>query len=338
MIDMRTCIYRLEQFGTSHFTRDHVLPEALGKFEQNLTLTDCVCTVCNQFLGNSIELFLSRDSLEAIRRLEQGLKPVQEVTDLLNDRLQIIVVEEGPLQGARLKMQAENGHLVVMPVPQVGFLNEGKPGRTYVSLEELEESGTSIPDGVNRKNGILIVAATLEVRDRLILLLQRNGIQWTETDEVRPPDTQGNGVLIEMTYRMDLVIQRAIAKIAFNYMANRAGVDFALHSDFNAIRSFIRHGTPPAHPIVLPSQAPILFDDRPHLRQTKGHLITVFWAHARDLIAQVSLFNEITYTVRLVGRFTGIWRPIAYGHHFDIETRKAEPLRAFSDKLVPRMR
>lgn len=55
------------------FSRDHVIPEAFGKFENNFVLT-CVCSECNQFFGDELELVLGRNSREAILRLHHGVK------------------------------------------------------------------------------------------------------------------------------------------------------------------------------------------------------------------------------------------------------------------------
>jgi hypothetical protein len=69
---MRTCIYcRAQSAGA--FPKEHVVPKAFGRFRENLTL-DCVCGACNDFFNKELELFLTRDSAEAMLRVRYGLK------------------------------------------------------------------------------------------------------------------------------------------------------------------------------------------------------------------------------------------------------------------------
>ena len=53
-------------------------------------------------------------------------------------------------------------------------------------------------------------------------------------------------------------------------------------------------------------------------------------------MAEVSLFNYITYRVSLCRQFSGVlWRPIRSGVHYDIERKIVKPLLGFSKDLVP---
>jgi hypothetical protein len=71
--------------------------------------------------------------------------------------------------------------------------------------------------------------------------------------------------------------------------------------------------------VTTPTFRPILADDEPLKRQTNGHLLIVEWGDRLQsfLRARVSLFNEMTYVVRLCGRYTGLWIDVATGHLFD---------------------
>lgn len=68
---MTTCIYCRNSSATA-FPREHVVPTAFGRFRNNLTL-DCVCGACNDFFNKELELFLTRDSVEAILRVRYGV-------------------------------------------------------------------------------------------------------------------------------------------------------------------------------------------------------------------------------------------------------------------------
>src|SRR5436190_19100438 len=71
--------------------------------------------------------------------------------------------------------------------------------------------------------------------------------------------------------------------------------------------------------MTTPTFKPILADDEPRRRQTKGHLLIVEWADRSQsyLRVRLSLFNEMTYVVRLCGHYSGLWSDVANGHLFD---------------------
>jgi len=143
---------------------------------------------------------------------------------------------------------------------------------------------------------------------------------------------------------VDQTIFRAIAKIAFNYVAHQHGSNFVLRSDFDDVRNYIRYGTAPSWtartPVVLPFHKPILYDDKPLSRQTNGHLITFDWNNGRTgFLSQVSLFNTITYHVGICPEFKGLWRDDYYrGHHFNTEERTIAPLTRVSKPLLQSLR
>ena len=68
------------------------------------------------------------------------------------------------------------------------------------------------------------------------------------------PQLAGLRVTAEIEFTFDKMIARAVAKIAFNYLAKTQGADFVLPQDFDSVRRFIRHseGQPPrANPETL---------------------------------------------------------------------------------------
>ena len=66
--NLKRCIYCLCYEPDAAFNKkEHVMPQAFGKFEQNFTL-QVVCDQCNQLFGNELEIYLARGTLEGIRR------------------------------------------------------------------------------------------------------------------------------------------------------------------------------------------------------------------------------------------------------------------------------
>lgn len=110
-------------------------------------------------------------------------------------------------------------------------------------------------------------------------------------------------------------------------MTSQLGPDYALRADFDAVRAFIRYGTDPGFLVVTATNAPILSMDTPRRRKTNGHLVILETrSGGSQLVAMVSLFNTITYTVLLCPRLSGILRRIGVGHHFDFTHRTVTPL------------
>lgn len=325
------CIYCLEDLEASRFDKEHVLPKALGKFKNNLTLIHCVCIECNKYFGENLDFFLARDSIEALRRLTHGVKPLKEIQDLHLERLSLRLAQEGEWKGVRMQLRVEGGELGVEAMPQVGLAKKGVHDRIYLTEQELENPATELPPGWDPDAGINVIAPSEAVAERLVTLLAKRGITGQRRVDLPWAEAERGRIWVEITSRIDGIIRRSVAKIAFNYMAKMSGADFVLHQDFNVTRSFIRHGVLPGYPLVVTSQRPILADDHPTRRQTEGHLITLNWTPSRrSVVGQVSLFNEITYIVSLARNFSGVWRPIRSGHHFDVSRRRITALGATS--------
>jgi hypothetical protein len=340
---MPTCIYcrRSDQ----EFDREHVIQEAFGKFEPvSFILYDAVCKNCNNHFGRTLDLALSRDSAEALLRFRYGTKPAKEARDLPYKNLELKIGQPGPWFGATVVLEADKTGKAVepVPVPQAAFRWKGTQDWTYLVERELEVA--VLAQYVRPVPGTLeirIMGPTAVDRDRVLSKLTAAGIRFREEGSLIQPVTDNGQVLVEINSAIDQTIFRAIAKIAFNYVAHQHGVDFVLRSDFDEIRDYIRYGTAPRWsaqlPVVFPVANPILFDDSRQLRQTNGHLITFDWQSGQmGFYAQVSLFNTITYQVRICPHYRGIWHmDFRRGHHFNIEDRTIETL--FSSSLLRRM-
>lgn len=96
-----------------------------------------------------------------------------------------------------------------------------------------------------------------------------------------------------------------------------------LEADLDAARRFIRSGVKPQYPLIKIRQESILGDEPIEGKRRSGHLITVDWAtDRRSIVAQVSLFNWLTYSVCLARDFSGERRVIRKGHFFDPYSRQ----------------
>lgn len=330
------CIYCLRYLDANDFNAEHVIPEAFGKFEDNLVLNESVCGECNQYFGDNLELIFARDSFEAYDRVRHGLKSPAKLHDLGHRRLTFALADEGPWAGLRLALTAKNGMAVVSPVPQVRFCSRRGDQKIFVTEAELQNPDESLLKEIDPAGGIAIFSPSESTERRLIKALSRMEIRFEKKSDIPPPRIDEGEIEVEVQTKIDPIVNRCVAKIAFNYLAYTSGDSFVHGESFDAVRSFIRAGQKPGYRLVRVSDDPILADDLKHIRQTDGHLITVNWTRDnRHVIAQLSLFNRITYHVSLARYCSGLWRQIRSGHHFDIESRSTSELVGTS-LIVPR--
>lgn len=328
------CVYCLEEKPREQFNRDHVMPELLGRFRNNLVLRGIVCAACNSTLGEQTETVLGRGSFEGIVRYDQGVKNPQSARKLMRDRVPIRLARGTDHAGLRVDVIADRG-LRYRPAPQVSVQHPLEPAPRYLTEEEFlarpehEIAGCEIH---------IITAEGGPEHDRLIRIVKERIPDF----EPPPPRTERGmrQLQLEFTQVLDHALTRAYAKIAFNYLAYVAGPEFVLHGVFDPIRRFIRWSEGVPHDFVQVDDEPILAEEAPHRRLQRHHLLAVQWEgttrHGQDWIhARVAPFNLLTYHVRLCSGFTGVWRDINSGHRFDLDAREAHELRSYSRYLLP---
>ncbi len=314
-VPVEPCIYcasTLERHG-----REQVVHQALGMFEQNWTLLTEVCDSCNQFFGRELDLHLTRDSFEAYLRLSTGLKPAAGANDLRNRRMKATLKSNDSFNGARVRLAPTvNGDDVVpVPVPQVGFR---RPGGDWVYLPEREWSAESIAAASAGEQVEVHLIAEAGQLDRMRHKLTELGFGLTETERRHDLAPEGH-VQVEFDFLVDTTIRRAAAKIAFNYAAKVLGGAVVRRNDFDEIRAFIRHGTE-SQPMVSAQNQSILVGPEAALSQI--HAVGIGWlAEKNCLVGVVSLFNTITYGVRLCHSASTQWAHVASRHFFDPFTR-----------------
>jgi len=94
---------------------------------------------------------------------------------------------------------------------------------------------------------------------------------------------------------VDDVIIRAACKIGFNYAAKILGAPMVRRAGFDAARRFVRYGEAPVR-IATVQQRSILVGDG--AESARIHACGLGW-DSGYLVVVVSLFNEITYGLRL---------------------------------------
>lgn len=300
--------------------REHVIPQALGTFSQNWTLT-CVCKTCNQTFGRELETLLGRDSSEAFLRFEHGVATRDTASKLLNRRVTTRIAAPHTFGGVRLRLRAADDGKKLEPdlIPQIGMR---RPGGAW---EYFAEQDLTL-DLLRRFEGdaeMQLLGLPTE-SFRLLAKLVSLGARFEGTGHASRVTIADTGPLsIEQEVAFDLPLRRAGAKIAFNYAAKVLGADVVRGEAFDQIREFVRRGMEP-RPLVIAGQFSSLINEATPLR---GHVVTIEWMPSRqELVAIVSLFNWISYGVTL-GEGDGTrWAAIAHRHFFDLESRE---VRAF---------
>jgi hypothetical protein len=146
--------------------------------------------------------------------------------------------------------------------------------------------------------------------------------------DLPPPERIDGKMLVEIKSKVDRLLARAIAKIAFNYMAFHAGANFGLRADFDPVRRFVRDdvGGDDWREFVRILSKPLLAEETEELQVTRGHILILGWRDFETLIVWVSPYNSMAYEVTLTRSYRGVWPPLKIGQVFDWEHHNIVPL------------
>lgn len=336
------CIYCLKDKSSSQYQkREHVIPQCYGKFTpNNPILYKTVCDECNQYFGEKIELYLGRDTIEGVMRYKYGIKPGK--LPKRYTRLKFKIHEEGELKGMIVtpKPSGEHDEIDLETVMQAGFFNKDKQEYDYFEPQdiptekELKERGYEL-----EKKIIDLITNNDEDMNYLLKVLKEKGMDIKLGEEIEWPEDKKkrNQTLVKVARKIDRIICRGISKIAFNYLTYVMREDLVLREDFNGIRNFIRYDEGNSNEYFSVNELPILYEDgilrKYNMKVTKGHIIIVKW-RGMNLISKIRIFNMETYLIELCRNFSGVWRQINYGHHFDINSKEVSKLIIASSRLM----
>lgn len=316
------CIYCLKQKPKENFTRrEHVLPESFGAFKNNFTLKETVCDDCNKFFGDNLELDLARGSIEGLLRFQYDIKPAKEYKSLGKRSRILLQVGDGPFEGAYVYFEysAEEADIIIKQLPQIGFVENDSGKTSWYLIHEIPEKEELIKKGVKlkKRGSIKILACDL---NQAISLLKEKGIeQRFEKEGGFIFDKTEDGYPLRVSYPLNDKKLRAVAKIAFNYLAYWEKSSFVLDSNFDVIRNFILKGERPNYEIIIANTQAVLIDELLSPNRRIGHIITVNWASDKvSIVSQVSIFNFLKYRICLSREFSGEHRQITKGHFFNL--------------------
>jgi hypothetical protein len=215
-------------------------------------------------------------------------------------------------------------------VPQIGLLKNGSEEYEYYPLDQVPDKSHLAKNGFDMKSPRAIRAFGVDV-DTARQVLYKKGIKFQYQGQAGPSENPKEDWLCKVDALIDSTIFRAVAKIAFNYLAYWEGRDFLLHQCFDTSRVFIRYGNKADYPLVVVDDNPILGDEQVEGSRRLGHIVTINWAADRtSIVSQVSLFNWARYGISLSKNFSGEHRSIRRGHFFNVKNGEILDLEAKS--------
>lgn len=325
--DLMTCIYCEGSKRVGEFDREHVLPEAFGKFKDAPVLHDTVCKDCNQYFGNTVDNRLARGSLQGAVRYFRGIKPLRRFRDVDQKRVKLSAraPSQPTLRQAEFVGTPEGEGLAF--TPGISYQSIFSNTKQFISLETLERGGWKKSDDIDRQHPVILSYSDAHVLERIQQALAQLKLGVEILDTIDKTEAGQRVLVVVDAVIEDLLLYRAIAKIAFNYLAYTIGRDFALRPIFDRTRAFIRQGS--SSNTFVRKRSPInIFGDRDEAARRRGHIIALeLAADGTTVVGFVEFFGVITYSVTL-GMFGQLAIPISSGHYFDIVSTKVIPMDA----------
>ncbi len=323
-----TCIYCKGLKSIGEFDREHVFPEAFGNFKAALVLHDAVCRECNQYFGDTLDNRLARGSMQGAIRYLRGIKPLRKFRDVDRERIKLSASTPGEptLRQAEFVKTPDGEGLAFTPGISYQSISSNK--EQFVSLEALERGNWNKSDDIDLQHPmILSYSGGAQVLERIQQALAKLKLGVEILDTINITDVGQRVRAVVDAVMEDVLLHRAIAKIAFNYLAYKIGRDFAIKPIFDNTRDFIRHGSTSTM-LVKKRSLMKISGDREEAKRRRGHIVAIeLAADASTIVGFVEFFGVMTYTVTL-GRFGELAIPISAGHYFDVISKQAIPMDA----------
>ena len=212
--------------------------------------------------------------------------------------------------------------VVMMLPPQVGVLRPGESHYRYHTADDLAANETGDFPTPDQKVKLRLIGADDAGVEQIRSLVLKRFPKFREEGklDLPPPEGIDGKMLVEVKFTVDRLLARAIAKIAFNYMAFHAGATFALNASFDRIRRFIRYDEDGDNwqQFVRFLWKPLLAQETEELRMTRGHILIAGWKSLQRLVVWISPYNAMAYEVTLTPRFSGVSLSIKVGHVFEL--------------------
>jgi len=312
-----TCIYCRSEKASGEFNREHVIPEAFGRFKNNLVLHNTVCSECNSRFANSIDLHLARFSAEGLERYRWGVKPAEDIKKFNYRNVRLEYDEGGDWKGLLCELIPGGGPdgLVLEPLTQVGFALTDAQGFKFYNADDFFASKWKKDPTINPSGGVRVYPISFHTRAKEHL--EREGIVLTTWREDTIPVEHGQEITVSHRFQVTDDVRRVVAKVALNYVASVYGAETALRGEFDSIRRYVHTGFQPMLPVVGVNVPPWVY--HPMMEEDKRPV--VHWIIVRPdvtgdvFLGQVCLFGWMVYLIVLSFEATGL---DGSGHFFNV--------------------
>lgn len=334
-----TCIYCKQGKPVELFNREHVIPQAFGTFENNLTLINCVCKECNSFFSRELELIGGRDSFEGLMRIKLGVKGFEKHK---SERTIIQFPLEGNFKGALMEFtgyEEETDVWAVELIPQVAFKKTISNEKVFYPADKIPTKAQLIKYGLDIDK-LWIYGPNEESRKIVVDKLKKLGINFVPQKQEFLSEVDNTLALGKQPIKsfIDNLNFRLFAKIAFNYLTYILNRDYQksiiFREEFDLFREYVRYGKDISNEKIWMDKNPLLFYDTPTYVQTEGHIIVVKRT-GNQILGKFRPFNWITYNFVLCSDLKGLYWPLHSAHHFDIESKECSEIKIISRKFLP---
>jgi hypothetical protein len=334
------CVYCKEQKSREEFDREHVVPESFGKFKNNWTLHYAVCKKCNSYFSKELELFLGRDSLFGLMRYRFGLAQFDKKKWRYGSRVRLELDDPrlGDWNGAIVELVPPRNNSQSNPdvilIPQAAFLKKEKNTWVHFPIDKIPPKEQLIEQGFDLTKYKILGNSEddIEKAKQKASHLGIDTNRWIDLSSGQTNPKLLRQIRVNVQSKIDSIILRSMAKIGFNYLAKIQGKTFVLASHFDDIREFIRFGRNQNRGLVTVAEKPLLNLKRRPSRKIVCHVIILDWADPNFLgiSCRVSLFNYLTFLIKLCKSFKGIIRPVFSGHLYNLKSKEVIKLNRTS--------
>lgn len=299
------CIYCVESDPIKFSGREHVIPQAFGKFGSKTPTLKCVCDGCNAMFGRELDQTLARETLEGLLRYNQGKRssekrPQRRLTITLADER-----EAGGFLGAVLEgIDATQGKVMnLFTQLQIRNLNTGKMD----VFKRNQINNISLPTSVYGEPGsrkLVVYAPSKEEHDKFVEELNLAGCELRMNgalvDSVNPTmsadGTETLGIHIEGTF--DQLHRRALAKIFVNFAAFYLGTSVVNSPDWEPLKRFVRFDEGQLAARI--SDKPFWSGQETRTFRFRDAINVRLENQEKGIVGVIQFYNRITYELLLV--------------------------------------
>lgn len=303
------CIYCSNSDPNKFAGREHVLPQAFGKFGSKTPTLDCVCDECNSYFSRELDQVLARETLEGVTRYKNAKysteqRPQRKLRFSLADD-----AEAGEFKGAVIGgVDPTTGKL--LPLETQLQIRNCLTDTMDVFLQRDIDKIDLPPDiyGHPGERKLQIFAPSKESHDAFVSQLNQRGFDirlgepFAGLPAFEDPSLEGQSILVHIEGEVDNTHKRALAKILVNFGAYHLGCQEVQKPEWEIVKRFVRYkkgllGARFSHKPFWDGQ------ETDELRFPSDSINVRIENHQRGLVGAIQFFNHPTYELLLAENY-----------------------------------